>query len=497
MKKHTIKAFVTSFCVSLFAMHVASNAFSYKKPQKDIKVIPSKNIALFFNSAPQANANPVKKIKKIALSIAPTPAPKAEIKEEIMPLISVAKLEEAKDIPLQYTNNTPKIEDIAKDIPLMSEETPLQKIKKDTPLKKELVYAPKKVATPPIEEAAQIQVSEKKQEPEPLIPLTKSKELIFNGNATLKETPELSNKVAQNSQTTFATAEKSLKTTVEDVVVLEKTTPWIEMKNVKKDELADAQKASQEQQLPQAQSPWAVAKSVVKPTNKLQPTQKEEPKEEDKKPLQNILIPLPDDFKDSAKKPPLITQNPIIRSLDAPEDIKENSSPIKEDEKDADIPKEQKKEGRLLKNIASLFSKEKDDTEETAEEKQELPKAIAKLAEKKEILPSEIRLVFAPNRVEISGQTLTWLSAFAQKSKEEDVALEIRASGTASPDLQQKRLNLIYNILASKRVEPQKVETYFTNRDQNSFIIRIKKINKERISSSSQKNIINSAKLWY
>ena len=87
-------------------------------------------------------------------------------------------------------------------------------------------------------------------------------------------------------------------------------------------------------------------------------------------------------------------------------------------------------------------------------------------------------MAFQPNRAEISGVTLKWLQAFANKINEDrNAGLEIRIDGSSSYELQQKRLNLLNNILASNGVDFNKVNTIFTTREPNSFIIRTVRIN--------------------
>ncbi len=89
------------------------------------------------------------------------------------------------------------------------------------------------------------------------------------------------------------------------------------------------------------------------------------------------------------------------------------------------------------------------------------------------ITPSELKLSFQPNRAEISGQTLEWLHAFADNSvKNEDVFIEIRIDKTAPYALQEKRLKLLYKILANNGVDYHKINIIFTDREPNSFIIR-------------------------
>ena len=126
--------------------------------------------------------------------------------------------------------------------------------------------------------------------------------------------------------------------------------------------------------------------------------------------------------------------------------------------------------------IASVFSKE---NKEKALKKLRMRgnKAVDEEIERAQILPTEIRLSFQPNRAEISGQTLRWIQAFAKKATDEkNVGLEIRIDGSGAFALQQKRLNLLYNILTANGVEYKKINTVFADREANSFIVRTVKI---------------------
>ena len=94
-------------------------------------------------------------------------------------------------------------------------------------------------------------------------------------------------------------------------------------------------------------------------------------------------------------------------------------------------------------------------------------------AKKNNVTPTELKLSFQPNRAEISGQTLEWLHAFADNAvKYENVVVEIRIDKAAPYELQQKRLRLLYRILANNNVDYNKINIIFTNREPNSFIIR-------------------------
>lgn len=92
------------------------------------------------------------------------------------------------------------------------------------------------------------------------------------------------------------------------------------------------------------------------------------------------------------------------------------------------------------------------------------------------IIPSELKLSFQPDRAEISGQTLRWLKAFSEKSKEKNSYLQIRLDATAPIELQRKRLNLLYTIFMNNGVDFKKVDTVFSLTEPNTFIIRTIKI---------------------
>jgi hypothetical protein len=51
--------------------------------------------------------------------------------------------------------------------------------------------------------------------------------------------------------------------------------------------------------------------------------------------------------------------------------------------------------------------------------------------------------------------------------------LEVRIDGSATTLLQQRRLNLLYNILINKGVSYSQINTVFTTREPNSFILRM------------------------
>lgn len=159
------------------------------------------------------------------------------------------------------------------------------------------------------------------------------------------------------------------------------------------------------------------------------------------------------------------------------------------------------KSSGLFKSLTSIFSSSGSTTsqssaENTSSEKKNTGRSFFSndydIPMDGKILPTEIRLSFQANRAEISGKTLKWVQAFGEKAKNnENIIIEIRIDGTTSYELQQKRLNLLYNILTNLGLDYSKVNTVFTNREANSFILRTVKA-KENNNKES-----DSASLYY
>lgn len=135
--------------------------------------------------------------------------------------------------------------------------------------------------------------------------------------------------------------------------------------------------------------------------------------------------------------------------------------------------------GGIMNALNSIFTASQKSVVEAKEKA--IAKAMARKSFKRRaaknrpvsIMPTEIKLSFQPNQAGISGQTLRWVQAFASKAAETpDIALEIRIDGSSPVSLQQKRLNLLHNILTHKGVEHGKINTVFTTREPNSFILR-------------------------
>lgn len=203
--------------------------------------------------------------------------------------------------------------------------------------------------------------------------------------------------------------------------------------------------------------------------------------------VQNILIPIPDDIINNKNLRPKLASDPInepleeevTRKEEAQEEDEGNEIPFFVDSNKTENSTETAKDsGGLLNSISSLFSSSEPEgaSDSAAEDKnmQKNEKKSAQKVKKNKILPTEIRLSFQPNRAEISGNTLNWIQAFALKTKENDYnVLEVRIDGTSSFELQQKRLNLLYNILTNLGLEYSKVDPVFTTREPNSFVLRV------------------------
>lgn len=92
--------------------------------------------------------------------------------------------------------------------------------------------------------------------------------------------------------------------------------------------------------------------------------------------------------------------------------------------------------------------------------------------EQNRILPSELKLSFQPGRAEISGQTLHWLKAFSESTKDGTSYLQVRLDASAPVDLQKRRLSLLYTIFMNNGVDLKQVDTVFSLNEPNAFIIR-------------------------
>ena len=222
--------------------------------------------------------------------------------------------------------------------------------------------------------------------------------------------------------------------------------------------------------------------------------------------VKNILIPIPEDILNDENLTPQLVSPSSEEKAKLEKEVTENETvpqnQIKVEGKETPATPAPKTSS-FLKSITSIFSgSENKNTEQSTKENanvqddeiednffNRISGRIKKFSSSQKILPTEIRLSFQPNRAEISGQTLKWIQAFANKTLEDSsIGLEIRIDGTSSFALQQKRLNLLHNILTNKGVEYSKINTVFTTREPNSFIIRTVRINNNFNRSKEDNN---------
>lgn len=365
-------------------------------------------------------------------------------------------------------------------------------------------------------EAKKIVMAEKdisNDAPHNLIPLEASKNQLW-AKAEIKNTEEIqANQVALNVKDTPISSMKT-----------QKESSKLSGKKSKKDwnHMTDGDIVRE------YDDPWVVAKGRNFPNNQLLQDEKkykiseeeiqkifETPKtltpenaeevELASKTVKNILIPIPEDILNDENLTPQLISSPqneaIKEEFEAKELLKkeneEENVAAKEENIQENSSPETKESGSILNSLTSLFGSEKNSTPEigTIEDEDEQENSLLSAFTRKQnkllskILPVEIRLSFQPNRAEISGQTLKWIKAFAQKTAEEPTTgLEIRIDGTSSPLLQRRRLNLLQNILLNEGASPEKIRTVFTAREPNSFILRTIRINKEKINTPVKSN---------
>lgn len=249
----------------------------------------------------------------------------------------------------------------------------------------------------------------------------------------------------------------------------------------------------------------------------------DEPREEYKM-QENILVPIPDSIRNERNLTPQFSSSKenlklerelrAKHQLPALSDDSDDILSLDEDDDELDFDEDEETSKSLTDSIAEWFSgskKKKDDRDNiTAPDTQS--QKVKKSSKGNQssifnkllgignsgddgIVPSELKLSFQPNRAEISGQTLEWLHAFSDNSiKNDDVFIEIRIDKSAPYALQEKRLKLLYKILADNGVDYHKINIIFTDREPNSFIIRNIKYTSEEDKVKALKRADNP---WY
>lgn len=198
--------------------------------------------------------------------------------------------------------------------------------------------------------------------------------------------------------------------------------------------------------------------------------------------VQNLLIPIPEELIKDENLVPQLESSKKDKDKKASKDAKAESLAAQFKKKEPQTAEADSKKN-ILNSLSSIFNSAETGIKKAPEISRKIGNSFAdsirgdrprKSAKRKsKIMPTEMRLSFQPNRAEISGQTLRWIQAFATRTAEDTgTAIEIRIDGTNSMELQQKRLNLLHNILTNKGVGYNKINTVFTTREPNSFIIR-------------------------
>ena len=366
---------------------------------------------------------------------------------------------------------------------------------KPEPVKLAAVYTPQKLPEPTKDLSESIKkeknsVSQKMSEqPQLLIPLERSDTKAYAVGKKIK----ISNGAEEN-QVALADAKVSTKNISATREQLQQPSDGIKEDNstqpVKWESMAEKNG--------QSGSPWVVASGAKYAKNKM--FRDEQKDKNDKKAIKlesvqkaggketvaandmvdNLLIPIPQEIKEKGDLKPRLQfpEDAEVETKAEEAEAKQKSEVKILDAQGKNIAKPQKQSsgGNLLSSITSIFSGSSDDEDDDTSSGSLTERIKNKLSGKKttgKILPAEIRLSFQPNRAEISGNTLRWIDAFAQKAIEDkSVVLEIRLDGTTDQHLQRRRLNLLSNVLNSKGVDARDVQVVFTEREPNSFIIR-------------------------
>ncbi len=549
MPKTVLKAFAYSFSVSLFAIMAANRAFWYEKPTEiqplDIK---DKSIVLFLKDT-SASPYPV---KKIALNVLPevTKQPLDDKSHEVI----LADTLDNFDFPLEIERSIDPIEEkiednnkvILADV-LYSPDKPLESPKIET----EAVYtpqtAPQKKADVKIVAAKVYNGSEQEEQLLPKknvvkyddisIPLQddKQQKILLADKQIKIGDPQKLNHVALNEKNIpIESMEKELKksSTEKDEAVEQqewkslKDSPWEVAQIGGKSKNRLSSKATNDE-IKKHLSPEIkeggvkvaaetvknliipIPEEIIKDEN-LTPTLAYPATSEDAKKEKIIEAKIKNQEKIKEAKEHSEKRNTALLSAIEDEDIEELTTPPSDAEKTKEQPLVEDKQKKaepakeekptILRALNSVFGKQSSEEEinqakERALAKAKIKRSISqkgKVTKRLSIMPTEIRLSFQPNRAEISGQTLRWVQAFAGKIAETpDAALEIRIDGTSSTNLQQKRLNLLYNILTNKGLDYAKINTVFTSREPNSFVLRTIK-SKNKGGTNGKINTINS-----
>ena len=517
MNKTGLKTFVCSFVFTLSAIVTVDRAFFYAPETAETVIIPRKNIALFFSgSHPKTFSSSIEPVRRIALQNPVSKPQEVEIAENIPEIpqdmfVRDASLFDTEEIPLQLVKEQPVAEptmvaedEKVPDVPLVyasvektsepivgasQELAPVEKAKTaETPEKNQevkLASLPEESKQPDLltqpvvikgtRQIIKIDNFKKKQQKQKTAP----QEVVASNAKPEEQIPLLGGADVVQKQ-----LEPEVVPSQTQVASLEADMPLTQAEEIAKPavepEKRDWQTMAEKHQ---DENPWVVARGSKFVKNKKLLEEKFSSEAAQKK---AELLTVPNKAPDKKSAKVAVRDNlliPIPQELLDDDDLVPElgdgqNAPRAKPQSKPKIVEKTKEESSFLDSITSVFSKESRE------------KAISNLKKKSgkllgvddkdtrpQILPTEIRLSFQPNRAEISGQTLRWIQAFAKKAvDEDDVGLEIRIDGAGAFALQQKRLNLLYNILTANGVDYQKINTVFVEREPNSFVVRTVKI---------------------
>ncbi len=546
MPKTVFKAFACSFSVSLFAIMAANRAFWYEKP---IEIQPlnikDKSIVLFLKDN-SASSYPV---KKIALNVLPeiTKQPLDDKSHEVILADTLADFDFPLEIvhdekPTEEKNNSMVLADV-----LYSPDKPLE----GPAIEAEPVYAPQitpkkqpeiKIAAAEIYSGedttkASSPVKQVEEYDNISIPLqngAQKQPFLADKQVKIGDPQKLNHVAMSKKDIPIESMESELKkaTVYEDNNQEQKE--WNSLKD-------SPWKIAQIGGKSKNRLSSKLSNDEIK--KHLSPEIKNDGVKVAAETVKNLIIPIPEEIikdenltptlaypatSEDAKKEKIIDakiktqekikeakeisekQNKTLLSAIEDEDVEELTTPPSETTEAGEtanqIQEPEKAEARaeekpaILRALNSVFGKQSSEEEinqarERALAKAKIKRSISqkgKQTKRLSIMPTEIRLSFQPSRAEISGQTLRWVQAFAGKIAETpSAALEIRIDGTSSTALQQKRLNLLYNILTNKGLDYAKISTVFTSREPNSFVLRTIK-SKNEGGTNGKSNTRNS-----
>ena len=509
--KKTLKGFCISFALSSFAIWVVNEVFSSVVPASQPEIeIPQKNIALFFQKS-DFSPQPLE-TKRVAVARLSTLNPPkdeglseqeiAELTADITYPIQIASVEDVADIPLEhvaakqpaeivYQDTEPETKDVE-----IASKSPLPPISTERP----------RVDEPPAEEIIKI-ADTSPDTRSALISLpadtaedVSDTDVIPIENSSMGMTAEKVEVVDKAPQSQVAMASKQISVDtisieVNDTVEAPQEREWKEMSEID-------------------DNPWVVAKSKSFAKNNKamedfagdgketeieqilapQKIEQEGKEVQTAEMVKNILIPIPEDILNDENLTPQ-----LVSPKKSPVERVGYHGDVEDDDEDKD--KESATTGKkgFFKSLSSIFGGGSDDDEEeedvsetTSSKKKKSKMSIGSLISGKEttkILPAEMRLSFRPGRAEISGQTLRWVQAFANKVAEDpNIILEIRIDKNSSYALQQRRLDLLHTVLDRRGIDESKINTVFTSREPNSFIIRTLRINDEKQNKMIKNN---------